>query len=59
MAHELNFADWMVEVTTEAKRRVGRDDVEWLIGGESDMREGFDDDMSPNEYVQSQVEHID
>lgn len=58
MPFEQPFIAWVAEVQAEAKRRVGRDDVEWLIGDERDMREGFNDDMNPAEYVQEQVENI-
>jgi hypothetical protein len=53
------FVTWVAEVQAEAKRRLGRDDVEWLIGDERDMRDGFNDAMAPAEYVQEQVENID
>ncbi len=59
MAQELNFNDWMAAVKAEATKVLGHDNIEWLIGGEAEMKEGFADDMSPSEYVGEQVANID
>lgn len=45
----------------EARRALGRaeSDVSWLLGSPEDMRECFDDGMSPEEYVKAQIEQPD
>lgn len=53
------FKIWVKAVEVEARRVLARDDVVWLIGDERDMGPSFDDGMSPEEYVQAQVENID
>lgn len=59
MPSEQGFVCWVAEVQAEAKRRLCRDDVEWVIGGEGDMKSSFKAGLSPAEYVQEQVENID
>ena len=53
------FYGWIEEVKAEAQRSLGHGNSEWLIGDWRDMKPSFDEGMSPAEYVQSQVEHID
>lgn len=59
MPSEQPFVAWVAQVQAEAKRRLGRDDVEWLIGDERDLKESFTDGMSPTEYIDEQVASID
>ncbi|KVT55522.1 hypothetical protein WK54_16975 [Burkholderia ubonensis] len=55
------FAKWTSSVENEARRALGRaeSDVSWLLGSPEDMRECFDDGMSPEEYVKAQIEQPD
>jgi hypothetical protein len=55
------FANWMLAVEGEARHALDRTegDVTWLLGSPEDMRECFDDGMSPAEYVRAQIEQPD
>ncbi|KWC18633.1 hypothetical protein WL48_03190 [Burkholderia ubonensis] len=55
------FAKWTSSVENEASRALERaeSDVSWLLGSPEDMRECFDDGMSPEEYVKAQIEQPD
>lgn len=59
MAQELGFSAWMAAVRAEAINALGHEDTEWLIGGEADMREGFENNMNPEEYVAEQISNIE
>ena len=46
-----DFQAWMASVIADAQRRTKTDDVSWLVGDETTMREFFDEDLDPEEYV--------
>lgn len=54
------FSGWMVVAEAEARRVLNcpAGDMTWLLGGPEDMRESFEEGMSPTEYVQTQVENV-
>ena len=51
-----DFAAWMAAVIADAKTRTQSDDVSWLVGDEATMREYFEDDLDPEEYVDNCIE---
>ena len=50
-----DFQAWMASVIADAQRRTETDDVSWLVGDEATMREFFDEDLDPEEYVDNCV----
>ena len=46
-----DFQQWIAIATADAQNRTKLADVSWLIGDEATMREFFDEDLDPEEYV--------
>lgn len=45
------FETWMTSAIAYARLRTKSADVSWLIGDETTMREYFEEELDPEEYV--------
>lgn len=50
------FEQWKQEVKDYLKNRMGEGEWDWLIGGDDDMKESYDEGMPPDEYVEMNIE---
>jgi hypothetical protein len=54
---KISFEEWKKQATEYLHQKFHSDKYDWILGGDEDMkRDGYDNDESPSEYVDYQIE---